>query len=327
MRRARIGSIIVLLACAACACSGADDGPDYPRDGVLRVDQLQVKGTHNSYHQRADKPLPEWDYAHAPIDEQLRDFGVRQIELDVHYAKDGTFPVFHVPGLDDRSSCATLRACLEIVRDWSRANVGHHLLFVLVEPKDDVDAVKIVGRYDALDQRILEVLSRERVLTPDDVRGSHASLRAALEADGWPTLGSTRGKVMFVMLDSGVHRDNYLAEHPTLEGRVMFARGGTSEPWASVIEIGDARGRGDEIRAAVDAGYLVRTSADSPQDSDADNRASATAAMASGAQIISSDFPARVPERDYWLELRSRCNPRTAAAPSDCSDSDVEALR
>ena len=35
------------------------------------------------------------------------------------------------------------------------------------------------------------------VLTPDDVRGHHATLPEAITQDGWPTLDSARGQVIF----------------------------------------------------------------------------------------------------------------------------------
>lgn len=68
--------------------------------GELRLNQLQVVGSHNSYRQMTygpilqfmrDNPqmLPEgfnpndWDYGHEPLDAQLNTFGMRSIELDV----------------------------------------------------------------------------------------------------------------------------------------------------------------------------------------------------------------------------------------------------
>lgn len=60
----------------------------------LRLNQIQVIGTHNSYHLRGHNSLlaliaaknpkerDELDYAHRPLREQLSRFGIRQIELD-----------------------------------------------------------------------------------------------------------------------------------------------------------------------------------------------------------------------------------------------------
>ena len=184
-----------------------------------------------------------WRYTHRPLGEQVALHGVRQVELDVHYDGQGAFEVFHLPEIDEETTCRVFTECLGELKAWSDATPHHHLLFVLIEPKDDLDfQTPIVGHYDALDAAILSVWPPDRVLLPDDVRGEHPSLRVALEADGWPTLGETRQKAMFIMLDSGHHRANYLAEHPTLEGRVLFTRGGVGEPWGAVVEGGDVDG-------------------------------------------------------------------------------------
>lgn len=290
--------------------------PSYPLDEVLRVNDLQARGTHNSTHvEPPENVVPDWAYTHAPLDVQLAEQGVRQIELDIHRAPDGGFEVFHVPVLDELSTCDRLTECLELTLEWSDANPGHHLLAILIEPKDELDTLPI-DDYQAVDAALLSVWPRPRVLTPDDVRGEHPSLRAALDADGWPTLGATRDRVMFVMLDSGAHRDGYLDTFPNLEGAVIFARGGAGEPWSAVIETGDPLA----IQEMAAAGYLVRTSANDAESAEAKREA--------GAHWISTDFPAPVDPDGFWLELPggapSRCNP--VVAPPGCKPQDVEAL-
>ena len=46
-----------------------------------------------------------------------------------------------------------------------------------------------------LEDEIRSELEPDDLLTPDDVRGSSATLEEAVTTDGWPTLGATRGKV------------------------------------------------------------------------------------------------------------------------------------
>src|SRR5262245_49967547 len=59
---------------------------EYPMDDVLRLNHLQAKGTHNSYHIAPGSDLiPQLEYTHAPLEAQLSNQGVRQIELDVRY--------------------------------------------------------------------------------------------------------------------------------------------------------------------------------------------------------------------------------------------------
>ncbi|MBP9900115.1 MAG: phosphatidylinositol-specific phospholipase C1-like protein [Verrucomicrobia subdivision 3 bacterium] len=67
----------------------------------LRLNQIQVIGTHNSYHLRGHDSLlaliaqvnpnarREVDYGHRPLPEQLAQLGIRQIELDCYADPDG----------------------------------------------------------------------------------------------------------------------------------------------------------------------------------------------------------------------------------------------
>ncbi len=305
------------------------EAPSYALDDVLRVNQLQAKGTHNSYHIAPPDPIPEWNYTHAPLDVQLQQQGVRQVELDVHWTADG-YHVYHVPYGDPNSTCDRFVDCLGIVKTWSDAHPGHHLLFILVEPKDDIDDEKITGtRWDQLDGEIRSVWPAGRLLTPDDVRGTHATLREALEADGWPTLGATRNRAMFAMLDSGAHRDDYLAGHPTLEGRAIFARDGLGEPYGAFLEYGNAGTDAAAILDGVQKGYLVRTTVGDPGEAADSAQAKATAALANGAQLISTDDPSAAEGPGGWFFSipdgnPSRCN--VVNAPQTCTSKDIENL-
>ena len=72
-------------------------------DRCVHLNEIQVLGSHNSYHL---KPAPSefalirlaagelaqgFEYEHVPLDEQLPTQGVRQVELDVFYDPDGGF--------------------------------------------------------------------------------------------------------------------------------------------------------------------------------------------------------------------------------------------
>ncbi len=85
-----LGLVIGLLA----ACSEA------PRESPLKLNDLQVVATHNSYKQAIDPALLRLlsaefgdvinglDYAHAPLRDQL-DAGIRKLELDVFHDPEG----------------------------------------------------------------------------------------------------------------------------------------------------------------------------------------------------------------------------------------------
>ena len=126
-------------------------------DDCLRLNHIQVIGTHNSYKL---KPHPElvsllnqemdgWsqniDYEHRPLTEQLEELGIRQFELDVFADTAGGlfsepagarmigdesylqaeemmepgFKVLHGQDLDYRTTCLTLKSCLGDIREWS----------------------------------------------------------------------------------------------------------------------------------------------------------------------------------------------------------------
>lgn len=313
-----------LAACTAPDARGREARPS------LHLNQIQAKGTHNSYH-LIPRPLLHraWDYDHLPLERQLEEAGVRQVELDVHFRRGVGFEVFHVPIVDARSSCGRLRDCLRRLERWSREHPDHHALFVFLEPKDDFDLHSLRGRYEAIEREILAVWSRERILAPDDVRKGRPTLRQAILQDGWPTVEETRGKVVFVLLDRGAHREAYSRGHPSLAGRLMFVTSSEDRPDAAILSIDDPIRHFDRIRAAVRRGFLVRTRADAEgREPLRNDRRRQRAALESGAQIVSTDFPVPVPGRPYWFTIPggtpSRPNPVTA--PPGARAADVERL-
>ncbi len=324
-----LGLVVVLGACAA--ESDADDGPPpYPLDDVLRLNHLQVKGTHNSYHIAPDwdPVVPAWDYTHQPLDAQLGAQNVRQFELDLYWDKeDQDYDVMHVPLLDDVTTCDKLRDCLGVIDKWSLANADHVPIIIWLEPKNGFAYSGVEAPFDKLQAAILGAVDRSRLVTPDDVRGEHADLTAAIKADGWPTLAASRGKLMLVLLDSGVDRDEYVKGNPALTGRLLFAEGGPDTPWGVVAKIDGPVSSKDAIGQAVKAGRLIRTRADAGKhDIEGDDPPRRKAAFASGAQIVSTDYPAPVAGTGYFVQLPgggpARCNPLTA--PGECTDQALE---
>jgi Phosphoinositide phospholipase C, Ca2+-dependent len=264
----------------------------------LRINQLQYVGTHNSYHVR-DKPTTnpralEWNYSHAPLEVQL-DRGVRSFELDLHQ-RSGRFEVFHVPLLDEGTSCRKLADALAAVRKWSQAHPRHVPISFLFElkkegPKLDrrIKEVDAAG-LDRLDAVLRAGFADRQIITPDDVRGDAATLREAVTTTGWPKLGDARGKVLFILHDNGRQRALYTADHPSLRGRAMFVRSDESRDDGATLVLDNPRDPG--IPGLAKAGYFIRTRADSGLRADSPAQpARRDAALASGAQIVSTDFP------------------------------------
>ncbi len=345
---------------------------------TLRLNQIQIIGTHNSYHaglapgemavlrKRNPKGADSLEYHHPPLDQQLS-AGVRQLEIDIYpdsrgglYAqpygvrevaqaglppdppfdpegkmKQPGFKVMHTLDVDYRSTCQPFKACLAVIRDWSKAHPRHLPIFVLVENKYDKPRPGSSSRveaftpatFDALDAEIRSVFSRDEIVTPDDVRGTHATLEEAVLTDGWPALDAARGKVIF-LLDQKAAGPLYRQGHPALQGRVMFTNSQPGSPDAAFIELNEPPADTTVIPALVRKGYLVRSRTDEPtaQARHNDTR-QREAAMASGAQLLSTDYAFK--EAATWTGYSvnfpeggiARCNP--VLKPANCSAADL----
>jgi hypothetical protein len=246
-------------------------------------------------------------------------------------AKPG-FKVMHVQDVDYRSNCQPFIACLQQVREWSRAHPQHVPIFILVETKQgSPKGLKLTepepftsSTFDALDSEIRSVFPASEMIAPDDVRGSYETLNQAVLAGNWPTLASARGKVVFLM-DQRPVGPVYLAGHPSLRGRAIFTNAEPGEPDAAFIERND--GPAADIAALVEKGYLIRTRTDADtKEARIDDTARRDALIASGAQILSTDYPASEPARwegHYSVALpgrvAARCNPVNAPKPCPTS--------
>lgn len=285
-------------------------------DDTLAFNEIAMRCTHNSYHRQAANPIhASHYYEHAPLDVQLGEYGVRAFELDVHSGDD--FPVLHIPIFDKETTCDTLESCLGVIASWSERNPRHHMVVVWIEVKDELDRKRIKD-YDAFDAAVLRGVGEERIYTPADFRRGHATLRDALDAEGWPTVGDTRGRVMVVLLDTDApHYEGY--REGGREG-VLFSRAALEDrdaPWAVVAKV-DNPADGESIGLALASDMLVASNTGGADGSDEDNQARLDAAVANGVHMLCDDYPAPVEGRGYWMELAgwepSRCNPVTAGA-------------
>lgn len=265
------------------------------------------------------------DYGHRPLVEQL-DAGARQLEIDVYYDPQGGrfaeparlkqagitvdpaivaawkrpgFKVMHVVDADVLSSCVTLTACLTIIRDWSAAHPDHTPILLMFNTKTDrssapggTNALPFdAAAFDALDAEVRSVIPAKAMITPDDVQGRYPTLREAVLAGNWPTLGAARGKVLLA-LDEGPEKVAiYRGARKSLEGRVFFVNTDEASPAAAYLTLNDPLTEGDRIKAAVKAGFIVRTRADADtKEARVNDTRRREAALASGAQWVSTDY-------------------------------------
>jgi hypothetical protein len=368
-------SIRSIAVCAAVLYVGLPSFAAVPAAGdPVKLNQIQVIGTHNSYHaglapseaklleQKNPKLYQALEYRHRPLDEQLSS-GVRQIELDIYADSEGGryahpmgtdavaaaglpkdpdfdpeglmskpgFKVMHVQDLDYRSTCQQLVACLRIVRAWSQAHPGHAPIFILLETKQADLPPQYHARspekftsssFDALDAEIRSVFKHGEMITPDQVRGKHATLEDAVLRNEWPTLAAARGKVVFLM-DQRPVGPVYLEGHPALRGRLIFTNAEPGQPDCAFTEEND--GTQEAIAALVRKGYLVRTRTDADtKQARTNDTARREIALASGAQLLSTDYPRSEPSQwtAYSVGLPggavARCNP--VNSPPSCSN-------
>ncbi|RIV82253.1 hypothetical protein D2V17_15855 [Aurantiacibacter xanthus] len=239
--------------------------------------------------------------------------------------------VLHMPDIDFRSSCPTFHSCLAEMKAWSADNPGHVPIFVMLEAK--VQALGILpgsaqvppftpATYDQIDRDILDIIGRENVITPDDVRGDHSRLEDAVLAGEWPDLAQARGKFVFLLITATGKNgaSDYLIGHPGLRERVAFLDSVPGQDFAAFILNDNAIDRGDQIRDQVAKGYLVRTRADiETWEAKVDDMTRARAAFASGAQIVSTDFiePGNAYGTPYIVELPGGEPARIAPRPGD----------
>ncbi len=305
-----------------------DTGWQPPLDDVLRLNHVQLKGTHNSYH--VEPPIVFSDqhrYTHQPLDVQLEDQGVRAFEIDVHQGSGG-LEVYHIDFIDEVSTCDTFALCMQTIRGWSDTNRKHLPIVVWIEVKDDVGGVPI-DDLSVLDDELRAVFDEERLYTPDDLQGSYESPRARLDAEGWPTLGEVRGKVIAVLLDSD-RAGEYTDGFTTSAGKAMFANAPGDhylDGWAAMTKINSPTAA-DAIAAAHAANLMIASNTCGADESDETCVGELAAGFANGSHFLKDDFPAPVPEREYFADFAdgnpARCNEVTA--PAECTSEALEDL-
>lgn len=299
------------------------------------------------------------DYYHVPLTQQL-EAGVRQFELDVFADPEGGryadpkgealaraagertgfdraamlkpgFKVLHIPDIDYLSSCPTLVNCLGEIDRWSRAHPDHLPIMITINAADMssgrpgiTSPLSLADKalLDALDGEIRAVLPGRRLITPDEVRGTAPTLRAAVRGGGWPSLSAARGRIFLLLDVRAAVSDVYRAGHPSLAGRAMFGWYPDDRPEAAIQIVQDPLVDGDKIRKWVSEGVIVRTRTDAnTAEARAKDHAKARAAMASGAQAISTDYYPGAPDPlglGFTVTLpeaaMARCSPVRVAA-------------
>jgi len=346
-------------------------------DANLRLNDLLMVGTHNSYKESMPAPLMALlrradpgrangiDYGHPPLGQQLDD-GARQLEIDVYYDPEGGrflnpaglagagltldrarraafeapgFKVMHAQDVDVFSGCTRLVDCLGLIRRWSREHPDHAPLLLMFNAKTDPSPLPQgtaalpfdAAAWDALDREVRSIFPPGALITPDDVQGAYPTLREAVLAGAWPTLGQARGKVLFALDEGPEKTAAYRGARGSLDGRAFFINTDEASPAAAYLTLNDPVADGPRIRAAVQAGFIVRTRADADTvEARVNDVRRRDAALASGAQYVSTDYmrPDGRFAGGYQARLPGQaaavCNPVRAAGR--CGDAGIERI-
>lgn len=296
-----------------------------------------------------------YEYRHAPLIKQLQEQGVRHFEIDVYADYEGGlfntipamaelglpiernipaldepgFKVLHMPQLDPNSTCLTLIECMQQIKTWSDAHSHHQPLLVMVEPKF-VDFLGIAPYiklkpfteldYQAMDDDILSVFPRDRIITPDKVQGNYPTLESAVLAGNWPKLEESRGKIILLLYHGRPLDDT--------RGQIMFPVTEPGNPGAAILVVEHIERDYEKVADWVERGYMVRVRADRDLLEAANkDRGKFQLALDSGAQFISTDIPVPSPiYPGFYFKIPdgtpARCNPVTA--PAWCRSKDIE---
>ncbi len=245
------------------AAEEPEAGDESAQEEQLRLNHLQVIGSHNSYHLRPREEIfsalvalaPDLatsiEYSHVSLTEQLETYGVRQFEIDVFADPDGGrwanyaahplvnleapsgeplldepgFKVLHTQDFDYATNCLTLVICLTEIRDYSDANPNHLPIMVMIEIKDESIADAAGG--EGLDISVFDVEWSEPTETTAEVlEDLDEEIRSVFEADQLITPDDVRGDAE--TLEASVLAGGW----PTVaesRGRVLFTmtNGGT----------------------------------------------------------------------------------------------------
>lgn len=271
----------------------------------------------------------ELDYDHLPLDQQFSYYGIRQIELDLfldaqgglYYNRRGYglidrdlasgipellepgIKVMHIPDIDYNAHQWSFIETLKEIKAWSDRYPEHIPIFVLLELSEKTinSALPNVGfaqpeswenpnALNSLESEILRVFDREELILPDDVRGSYTSLNEAILNDNWPTIGESRGKVVFLHNNTNIS-NIYTAGSPSLENKLVFTNGVPGQEDAAFLLRNRINSSFSEINTLAEQGYMIRTRVDvgtyEARDSDYSKW---ILSLQSGAHFLSTDY-------------------------------------
>tara|TARA_Y100001978_G_C23697879_1_gene438742 strand:+ start:1708 stop:2787 length:1080 start_codon:yes stop_codon:yes gene_type:complete len=209
------------------------------------------------------------------------------------------FKLLHISDVDFETNYYTLIDGLKDIKKWSDSNPKHIPIFINIEakgshPADQSKKLHFLGfkkcipfdsvAYSLLEDEIASVFDREDVYTPGDFKNSFETIHAKVNAQGWPYLKESLGKVIFIL------EGNNQKIYRSFKCPLMFYYGEEGDLNTAFLLRNNPEGNEDNIRRASDR-FMIRTRSDAGTKESRNNDFSRwKSAFNSNAQIISTDY-------------------------------------
>ncbi|MFJ6567186.1 phosphatidylinositol-specific phospholipase C domain-containing protein [Streptomyces sp. NPDC091292] len=205
------GTVVTLVAAAALVAAGGPAVAVAPAQSPYS--STTGVGVHNAYEK-----------SKYPYFADALDSGAGMLELDVWTNVFGSgWRVSHSNPLGNDNNCEnattpaqlrtkarnqSLTGCLSDIRSWHDANPGHRPVVLKVEMKDGFLANN--GRGPAELDALLSAKLGDALFRPGDLAAGHATLDAAVQANGWPQRSALAGKFIVELIPGTVEESNPL---------------------------------------------------------------------------------------------------------------------
>lgn len=287
----------------------------------LKLNQLQIIASHNSYRivttdtilrfiysLQSSGFLPSnfdpdgLDYTHVNFDEQMSNFNIRGLEIDLYYDSRGntyhkrkvnTFAglvdsvdilelkqpgmkVLHIKDIDYNTHYYTFKQALQAVKSWSDAHPTHLPLFINIESKEEspADYSELNGlgfipaeQYNAtacnvMDNEIKSVFGND--LGQIMTPDKVRKNMSKLREVVTQNKMPTLGECRgkIFFILEGNAVPYYVSGHPSLQNRAMFIYANYNSDEAFFLIQNNAEGDKSIIQNRVSEGFIVRTRAD-----------------------------------------------------------------
>lgn len=281
----------------------------------IKFNELSFLATHNSYQTPAIEETKQvyrnlsqlsfgavaantGDFWSETLTQQLCS-GIRSLEMDIEvFDRDGevSFTCMHSTYIEMATSCYDFALAMKEIAMWSDNNPNHLPVTIIIEPKsaflpfEDMKAFNI-DYADDFDALLRETLG-DKLFTPADMLRDYASFGEMRAADDWCKVSDMQGKVLVLLHEGGVTED-YIALDPSIKSQAMFPMLRPEDielDCTSFILCNDPEELLEIDSEVRESRVIVRTRADKFT-SVTEKRFEQ--AMASPAQIISTDYPPR----------------------------------